>query len=76
MDEATKQALDNAQTIIKSVLDLAKPASDITALISLDGLTACQKMRIETAINLINLSRGELLRATYPNDDLFGKAKQ
>lgn len=75
MDKAAKRAIDNAQIIIKSFLDLAKPVSKISALSSLDGLTINQKIRIETAIKLINMSREELLRATYPNDDLFGKAK-
>lgn len=75
MDETTKQALDNAGKIIKSVMEMAESASGISALINLDGLTASQKMRIETAINLVNIGRSELLRATYPNDDIFGNLK-
>ena len=71
MDEMTKQALNNATTIIKFVLDMKQPINDMTALANLDGLTAKQKVRIETAINLINLSRSELLRATYPNIDII-----
>ncbi len=72
MDKVTEQALDNAKSIIKSVIEIAEPISEICALLNLDGLTVKQKMRIETAVNLLNLSRGELLKATYPNDDLFG----
>lgn len=75
MDETTKQALDNAEKIIKSVMEMAESASGISALINLDGLTASQKMRIETAINLVNIGRSELLRATYLNDDIFGNLK-
>ena len=75
MDEATKQALDNAGKIIKSVIEMTEPASGISALLSLDGFTATRKMRIETALNLVNIGRSELLRATYPNDDIFGNLK-
>lgn len=71
MDKTAKQALNNATTIIKFVLDMKQPINDMAALANLDGLTAKQKVRIETAINLINLSRSELLRATYPNIDII-----
>ncbi len=72
MDETTKQALNNAKSIIKTVIEIAESISEICALLNLDGLTVKQKIGIETAVNLLNHSRGELLKATYPNDDLFG----
>ncbi len=43
MDEMTKQALNNATTIIKFVLNMKQPINDMTALANLDGLTAKQK---------------------------------
>lgn len=46
MDEMTKQALNNATTIIKFVLNMKQPINDMTALANLDGLTAKQKVRI------------------------------
>ncbi len=64
--------MDNDKGIIKSAIEIAELIADICALLNLDGLTVKQKIRIETAVNLLNLSRGELLKATYPNDDLFG----
>lgn len=76
MDKATQTAIGNAQSIIKTTLDLAGMSPLFSALLTLDGLTETQKIRIATAAQLFTLSKAELLRAVYPNESKSTKEQQ
>lgn len=69
MDIDFTQASENAKVITETMSVLIEPTMKIVDLTNLNGLTKIQKIRIENSLNFIHLSRIELLKATYPNDD-------
>ncbi len=75
MDKETQQSIENAKCIIEAVMNISASTAKVMDLSNLQGLTSCQKKRIDTSLNLISIVRAELLKATYPNDDIFGQPR-